>query len=311
MNLCMIIPCYNEHEILRDSSEKLRRKVREMMSLGKIGDSSKICFVDDGSRDNTWAIIADLCGQDKIFSGLWLAHNAGHQNAVLAGMMEMRHDFDAMITMDADLQDDIEAIEEMVDKAAGGCNIVYGVRKSRESDTAFKRLTAELFYKGMQLLGAHIIFNHADFRLMDKKALAAMAEFGERNLFLRGLVPMIGLQYDMVYYERKERLAGESKYPLWKMISFAWQGLTSLSTKPIQLVMSMGCIVSLASLAMMLWSIWRYVQGDTIAGWASIAVSIWFIGGLLLLSVGVVGEYVGKIYLEVKARPRWIIDEKL
>ena len=311
MDLCMIIPCYNEHEILWDSSEKLKEKLRNMMHKGKLGSSSSICFVDDGSKDDTWDIITKLCSQDKIFSGLRLAHNVGHQNAILAGMMEMRNSFDAVITMDADLQDDIEAVEEMVDQVSLGCNIVYGVRKSRSTDTFFKRVTAEGFYRIMRFLGARIIFNHADFRLLDKAALEALSGFHERNLFLRGIVPMIGLRHGTVYYERKERLAGESKYPLKKMISFAWQGVTSLSPGPIQLVMSMGCVISLVSLIMMIWSVLRYLDGDTIVGWASIAVSIWFIGGLLLFSIGIVGEYIGKIYLEIKARPRYIIEEKL
>lgn len=307
--LYMVIPCYNEHEVLPDSAEKLKRKMRELMDQGKISPRSKVCFVNDGSQDNTWEMIEGYCRQDALFSGICLAHNEGHQNAVLAGLMTVRSWCDAAISMDADLQDDIDAIGRMVGKYDAGCNIVYGVRNNRASDTFFKRFTAEAFYKFMRLMGADVIFNHADFRLMDKRALEAFSEYGEVNLFLRGIVTMIGLKHDYVYYERKERLAGESKYPLRKMLHFAWQGITSLSTVPIRWIFDMGLGISLVSSLVLLWSVFNHLMGNTIAGWTSLIISLWLLGGLILLSIGIVGEYVGKIYLEVKRRPRYLIQE--
>jgi glycosyltransferase involved in cell wall biosynthesis len=234
--LYMVIPCYNEQEVLPDSAEKLKNKITDLIVRKKISKQSKICFVNDGSRDRTWAIIRELCQQDPVYSGICLAHNEGHQNAVLAGLMTVQPYCDAAISMDADLQDDIDTIDAMIDKYDEGCNIVYGVRDNRETDTFFKRVTAEGFYRFMKMMGADVIFNHADFRLMDKQALAAFGEYQEVNLFLRGIVPMIGLKHDCVYYKRKERLAGESKYPLKKMFAFAWQGITSLSSKPIKFI---------------------------------------------------------------------------
>lgn len=307
--LYMVIPCYNEHEVLPDSGEKLRRKMYDLINCGKISPHSKVCFVNDGSKDNTWELIEQLCRQDSLFSGICLAHNEGHQNAVMAGLMTVRQYCDAAISMDADLQDDINAIDVMVEKYDEGCNIVYGIRNSRTSDTFFKRMTAEAFYKFMKLMGADVIFNHADFRLMDKKALEAFSEYGEVNLFLRGIVTMIGLNYDYVYYERKERLAGESKYPLRKMLHFAWQGITSLSTVPIRWIFDMGLGISLISGLVLLWSIFNHFLGNTIAGWTSLIISLWLLGGLILLSIGIVGEYIGKIYLEVKHRPRYLIQK--
>ncbi|MBQ6913110.1 MAG: glycosyltransferase family 2 protein, partial [Acidaminococcaceae bacterium] len=230
--LYMVIPCYNEQEVLPDSAEKLKNKISDLIEKNKIHQNSKICFVNDGSRDRTWEIIRELCQRDPVYSGICLAHNEGHQNAVLAGLMTVQPYCDAAVSMDADLQDDIDAVEAMVDKYDEGCNIVYGVRDNRETDTFFKRVTAEGFYRFMKMMGADVIFNHADFRLMDKQALAAFGDYQEVNLFLRGIVPMIGLKHDCVYYKRKERLAGESKYPLKKMFAFAWQGVTSLSSKP-------------------------------------------------------------------------------
>lgn len=307
--LYMVIPCYNEQEVLPDSAEKLKNKISDLIARKKIGKNSKICFVNDGSRDRTWEMIQELCQKDPVYSGICLAHNEGHQNAVLAGLMTVQPYCDAAISIDADLQDDIDAIDAMVDKYDEGCNIVYGVRDNRESDTWFKRFTAEGFYRFMKNMGAEVIFNHADFRLMDKKALAAFGEYQEVNLFLRGIVPMIGLKHDCVYYKRKERLAGESKYPLKKMFAFAWQGITSLSSKPIKFIVNLGLGISVISGLVLLWSLFRHFTGQTIAGWTSLIISLWLLGGLILLAIGIIGEYVGKIYLEVKRRPRYLVQE--
>lgn len=309
--LYMVIPCYNEEEIFKDSSSKLRKKLNALIEKGKIDSKSKICFIDDGSRDSTWSLIKHAHKEDPIFSGIRLAHNQGHQNAVMAGLMTIKDYCDITISMDADLQDDIDAIDQMVDKYLDGCNIVYGVRNSRETDSFFKRVTAEGYYKFLRWMGVKIIYNHSDFRLMDKKALAAMSEFKEVNLFLRGIVPMIGLKHDCVYYARKERLAGESKYPLKKMLAFAWQGITSLSTEPIKFIAKIGLFISFVSACIFIWAIYRHFMGETILGWTSLMISLWFIGGLVLFSIGIIGEYIGKIYLEVKHRPRFIIDNFL
>ena len=284
-------------------------KIVSLIDSKKINANSKICFVNDGSADNTWQLIKVLCTKDSIFSGICLSHNEGHQNAVLAGMLTVKSYCNIIISMDADLQDDINAIDQMIEKYSQGFNIVYGVRNSRESDSLFKRITAEGYYKFLNFMGAKIIYNHSDFRLMDEVALKFMSEFQEVNLFLRGIIPMIGLKHCCVYYERKERLAGEIKYPLKKMLSFAWQGITSLSTEPIKCIRNIGLVISLISGAILIWSIFRHIQGETIVGWTSLMVSVWFLGGLLLLGVGIVGEYVGKIYLEVKRRPRFMIQE--
>ena len=279
--LYMVIPCYNEQEVLPDSAKKLKNKISDLIARKKIGKNSKICFVNDGSRDRTWEMIQELCQKDPVYSGICLAHNEGHQNAVLAGLMTVQPYCDAAISIDADLQDDIDAIDAMVDKYGEGCNIVYGVRDNRESDTWFKRFTAEGFYRFMKNMGAEVIFNHADFRLMDKKALAAFGEYQEVNLFLRGIVPMIGLKHDCVYYKRKERLAGESKYPLKKMFAFAWQGITSLSSKPIKFIVNLGLGISVISGLVLLWSLFRHFTGQTIAGWTSLIISLWLLGGLM------------------------------
>ena len=307
--LYMVIPCYNEQEVLPDSAEKLKNKISDLVARKKISRNSKICFVNDGSRDRTWEIIQELCKSDPVYSGICLAHNEGHQNAVLAGLMTVKPYCDAAISMDADLQDDISAVDAMIDKYDAGCNIVYGVRDNRESDTFFKRATAEGFYRFMKVMGAEVIFNHADFRLMDKKALDAFADYREVNLFLRGIVPMIGLKHDCVYYKRKERLAGESKYPLKKMFAFAWQGITSLSSEPIKWIVKLGMTISGVSALVLIWSLYRHFTGQTIAGWTSMIISLWLLGGLVLLAIGIIGEYVGKIYLEVKRRPRYLVQE--
>ncbi|WP_276724398.1 glycosyltransferase family 2 protein [Selenomonas noxia] len=307
--LYLVVPCYNEQEVLSDTAEKLAHKLTQLIDAGKISERSRIAFVNDGSSDCTWEIIRAYTERSALFSGINLAHNEGHQNALLAGLMTVLPYADVTISMDADLQDDINAVDAMLEKYAAGVNIVYGVRANRSSDTFFKRFTAESFYRAMRALGADIVFNHADFRLMDRRALTALAEYPEVNLFLRGIVPMIGLTHGVIYYARKERLAGVSKYPWRRMASFAWEGVTSLSARPIRLIAQMGMFISFISGLMLIWSIVRHFIGETVVGWTSLVVSLWFLGGLILLSVGVIGEYVAKIYLEVKRRPRYLVQD--
>ena len=307
--LYLVVPCYNEQEVLSDTAEKLAHKLTQLIDAGKISERSRIAFVNDGSSDCTWEIIRAYTERSALFSGINLAHNEGHQNALLAGLMTVLPYADATISMDADLQDDINAVDAMLEKYAAGVNIVYGVRANRSSDTFFKRFTAESFYRAMRALGADIVFNHADFRLMDRRALTALAEYPEVNLFLRGIVPMIGLTHGVVYYARTERLAGVSKYPWRRMASFAWEGVTSLSARPIRLIAQMGMFISFISGLMLIWSIVRHFIGETVVGWTSLVVSLWVLGGLILLSVGVIGEYVAKINLEVKRRPRYLVQD--
>lgn len=309
--LYLVIPCYNEEEVLPETARRLKEKLKFLVESGKIGKESRILFVNDGSKDKTWEIIKALHEEDCLYSGINLSKNRGHQNALLAGLMTAKEYADMVISMDADLQDDINAVDEMVDKFLSGIDIVYGVRSSRAKDTFFKKATAEGFYKLMNSMGANTVFNHADYRLMSKRALEGLAEFQEVNLFLRGIVPMIGYSWDVVYYERGERFAGESKYPLGKMISFAVEGITSLSTKPIRLITGLGFFIFLISIGILIYSLVRHFMGATIVGWTTLMVSVWAIGGLILLSLGVVGEYIGKIYLETKARPRYIIEQFL
>lgn len=309
--LYLVIPCYNEEAVLPETAKRLKEKINILKERGKIDGKSRIVFVNDGSKDKTWSIIRELHQEDRLFSGINLSRNRGHQNALLAGLMTVKDHADMVISMDADLQDDINAIDEMVDKYLSGIDIVYGVRSSRKKDTFFKKATAEGFYKIMNSMGANTVFNHADYRLMSRRAIEGLAEFEEVNLFLRGIVPMIGYQSDIVYYERGERFAGESKYPLGKMISFATEGITSLSTKPIRLITGLGFLIFVVSIGMLIYSIVRHFMGATIVGWTTLMVSVWAIGGLILLSLGVVGEYIGKIYLETKARPRFIIEQFL
>ena len=309
--LYLVIPCYNEEEVLPETSKRLKEKVTSLITKGKIDEGSRIVFVNDGSKDRTWELISELHKQDPMFSGINLSRNRGHQNALLAGLMTVKDHADMVISMDADLQDDIDAVDEMVEKYLNGVDIVYGVRSSRAKDTFFKKATAEGFYKLMNTMGANTVFNHADYRLMSRRALEGLAQFGEVNLFLRGIVPMIGYTTDVVYYERGERFAGESKYPLGKMLSFAVEGITSLSTKPIRLITGLGFFIFLISIIILIYSLVRHFMGETIVGWTTLMVSVWGIGGLILLSLGVVGEYIGKIYLETKARPRFIVEEFL
>lgn len=309
MILYMAIPCYNEEEVLHETAKRLEEKYYELKKNGKISDKSRVVFIDDGSRDRTWEIIEELHEQNEMFSGIKLSRNRGHQNALLCGLMTVRELADAVISMDADLQDDINAIDGMIDKYIEGCDVVYGVRSARTTDTFFKRFTAEGFYKLMNMMGANIVFNHADFRLMSKRALEGFSEFKEVNLFLRGIVPMVGYKSDIVTYERAERFAGESKYPLKKMLAFAFEGITSLSTKPIKLITGIGFVIFAVSIIMVIYNIIRFFMGATVPGWTSLAVSIWALGGIQLISIGLIGEYIGKIYLESKHRPRYIVEK--
>jgi len=309
--LYIVVPCYNEEEVLPETARRLKEKLTALTAAGKIAPESRVLLVNDGSKDKTWEIIRSIHAEDPRFSGVDLARNRGHQNALLAGLMTAMERCDMAISMDADLQDDINAVDAMVDKYREGADIVYGVRCARTTDTWFKRTTAEGFYKVMDKLGAETVFNHADYRLMSRRALEGLAQFGEVNLFLRGMVPMIGYQTAIVEYERGERFAGESKYPLKKMLAFAVEGITSLSVKPLRLVTGLGFVIFLISILMLIYSVVRWVMGETILGWASMICSIWAIGGLILLSLGVIGEYIGKIYLETKARPRYLIREVL
>lgn len=309
--LYMVIPCYNEEEVLPETAKRLKEKMATLMQNGKIAANSRVLFVNDGSKDGTWNLICQLHASDVLFEGINLSRNRGHQNALLAGLLTAKDYADMVISMDADLQDDINAMDEMIEKYLQGIDIVYGVRNSRKKDTFFKKATAEGFYKLMNKMGANTVFNHADYRLMSKRAIEGLSEFREVNLFLRGIVPMIGYPSDFVYYERGERFAGESKYPLGKMISFAIEGITSLSTKPIRMITFLGFFIFLVSICILIYSLVRHFMGATIVGWTTLMVSVWAIGGLILLSLGVVGEYIGKIYLEAKGRPRFIIERFL
>ena len=309
--LYLVVPCYNEEEVLPETAKRLGEKLAQHIEFGKISPESRIVFVNDGSADRTWEIICGLHSKNKLFAGINLSKNRGHQNALLAGLMTVRERADITISLDADLQDDIDAIDGMLDKYYSGCDIVYGVRSSRKTDTGFKRFTAQAFYKFMTFMGADVIFDHADYRLMSKRALDGLAEFSEVNLFLRGIVPMVGYTSGIVTYERHERFAGTSKYPLKKMLAFAFEGITSLSTRPIRLITTLGISIFAISIIMLIYSVVRYFMGATVVGWVSMVTSIWAIGGLQLLAIGIIGEYIGKIYLETKKRPRFIIEKFL
>lgn len=309
--LYLVIPCYNEEEVLRETSKRLLEKINKMIKSGQVSNKSKILFVNDGSKDRTWSIIEELYRRNNIFSGVNLSKNRGHQNALLAGLMVAKEYADMVISLDADLQDDIDVIEKFVEEYYLGNDIVYGVRNSRKTDTFFKRTTALGFYKVMNKLGVNVVYNHADYRLMSKRALEGLSEFKEVNLFLRGIVPLIGYKYSVVEYERHERFAGESKYPLKKMLAFAIDGITSFSIKPIRIISVLGFSIFFISLIALIYSVIVKFFGKTEVGWTSIVISIWMIGGIQLLSLGVIGEYIGKIYNETKARPRYIIKDKL
>ena len=311
MKLYLVIACYNEEEVLPETSKRLKEKYTALMNEGKIDTDSKFVFVNDGSKDRTWEMIRELHESDPVFRGICLSRNKGHQNALMAGLMTVKSECDAAISMDADLQDDIDAIDEMVDRYREGYEVVYGVRSSRKKDTFFKRTTAEGFYKVMRAMGVETVYNHADYRLMSRRALEALSEFDEVNLFLRGIVPLVGFKSTEVTYERGERFAGESKYPLKKMLAFATEGITSMSIKPIRLITTLGFLVFLFSIGVLIYSIIRKFTGYTVPGWAFLAVSIWALGGVQLLAIGVIGEYIGKIYLETKHRPKFIVAEYL
>ena len=307
--LYLAIPCYNEEEVLRDSAGKLLNKYNSLMEQGKITADSKIVFIDDGSKDRTWEIIKELHEKNPVYQGIKLSRNRGHQNALLCGLITLKDKADVEISIDADLQDDINAFDAMLEKFEEGCDVVYGVRSKRETDTFFKRFTAEAFYKILNKLGAKVIFNHADFRLMSKRALEAFSQYKETNIFLRGMVPLVGYKSDVVTYERFERLAGESKYPLKKMLALAWEGITSLSIQPIRMITWLGGIIFVISFIMIIYSLISLIAGTAVSGWASTLCSIWALGGLQLLAIGIIGEYIGKIYLETKRRPRFIVEE--
>lgn len=309
--LYIVVPCYNEEAVLPETQKELGNKLNDMISTGAISEESRIVFVDDGSKDRTWELIEKYHSENSKIGGVKLAHNRGHQFAVLAGLMTVKDLCDMAITMDADLQDDIDVVDKFVEKYKEGCEVVYGVRNSRATDTFFKKTTAEGFYKIMQAMGVDIVFNHADYRLMSKTVLDALSEYKEVNLFLRGIVPLIGYKSDIVEYARKERFAGESKYPLKKMLAFAIDGITSFSIKPIRMITTLGVGALGVSVLMILWFIIGAVRGNTVSGWATIVVSIWLFGGLILLGLGVVGEYIGKIYMEAKGRPRFRVEKFL
>ena len=309
--LYIVVPCYNEEEVLHETTKRLKEKLDKLIKNKKIKKDSKVLYVNDGSKDNTWAIIEEINKNDKMFTGISLSRNRGHQNALVAGLLTAKEHADIIISMAADLEDDINAIDEMIEKNNNGCDIVYGVRNKREKDSWFKRTTAEGFYKFMKIMGVDVVFNHADYRLTSKRVLDNFADYHEVNLFLRGIFPLIGFKSDIVYYERNERFAGVSKYPLKKMLNFAWDGITSFSVKPIRMVLNIGIIMFAISIIMLIYALTVKILGNTVSGWTFIICSIWMIAGVQMLSLGIIGEYIGKIYSETKARPRFIIEKDL
>lgn len=309
--LYIVVPCYNEEDVLPETARRLRAKMDGLLSAGKVSEDSRVLFVDDGSKDRTWELIEGYHAADPVFSGVKLSRNRGHQNALLAGLMTAKDRCDAAVSMDADLQDDIDAIDGMVDAFLDGCDVVYGVRSARDTDTFFKKFTAEGFYKFMEAMGAEVVFNHADYRLMSKRALETLSEFKEVNLFLRGLVPMLGYRTATVEYERGERFAGESKYPLKKMLAFALDGITSLSDRPIQGILALGLLTTAGGLIAIPAARLRYVRSGKEDETSLLLSNLWAVSGLILTSVGIVGDYTGKIYLETKHRPRYVIEEIL
>ena len=309
--LYIVIPCYNEEEVLEKTRVELKKKMDTLIQTKKIDKHSKVIFINDGSKDKTWELIQKFYEEDKLFGGINLSRNRGHQNALLAGLLTVKEDADIVISMDADLQDDIDAIDEMIEKRRNGADIVYGVRNSRKKDSFFKRTTAQGFYRVMRMLGVDVIYNHADYRLTSRRVLDSLVDYKEVNLFLRGIFPLIGFKSDIVYYERGERIAGESKYPLGKMLSFAWDGITSFSVKPIRLVLNVGILILILSFLMIFYSIIQKMLGNTVDGWTFIVCSLWLLGGIQMLSLGIIGEYIGKIYREAKARPRYLVTDYL
>lgn len=309
--LYIVVPCYNEQEVLPETSKRLLDKVKALVEQQKIDAKSRILFVNDGSKDDTWTLIRELCEQNPVYAGVNLSRNRGHQNALLAGISTAVAHADMIVSMDADLQDDIDAVDRMIQAYEAGNDVVYGVRSSREKDTFFKRNTAQLFYRFMKLLGAEIVYNHADYRLLSRRAAEALLSFDEVNLFLRGIVPMVGFKSTTVAYERGERFAGESKYPLGKMFAFAMEGITSLSVKPIRMITVGGLLICVVSFLMLLKAFVDYFAGNVVPGWTSLMISIWVLGGLQLFAIGIIGEYIGKTYMEAKGRPKFIIESVL
>lgn len=309
--LYLVIPCYNEEEVLLETSKRLKTKLKNLVSNKKISSDSKVVFVNDGSKDKTWSIICDLNKFDNIFSGINLSRNKGHQNALVAGLLTAKEYADVVISMDADLQDDINAIDDMIKEYMNGNEVVYGVRSSRKKDTFFKRFTAEGFYKFMKIMGVDLVFNHADYRLTSKRVLDSFSDYKEVNLFLRGIFPLIGFKSTNVYYERAERFAGESKYPLKKMLNFAWDGITSFSIKPIRFILFLGFVIFGMSILCLIYSLILKILGNGVNSLFLISVSLWFLGGIQMISLGIIGEYVGKMYSETKSRPRYFISDNL
>ena len=309
-SLYIVIPCYNEEEVLPITSKLFLEKIHQLVSAGKITDDSRVLFVNDGSKDRTWEIIQQLAAEDKHYIGICQSRNRGHQNAVLAGLMEAKDRCDITISIDCDGQDDINAMDDMVEEYLNGCEVVYGVRSKRETDTFFKRFTAEGFYKLLNWMGAEVVYNHADYRLISSRVLQEFQNFKEVNIFLRGMIPLVGFKSTSVYYERAERIAGESHYPLKKMLALAFDGITSLSVKPIRMITSFGLLVAVLSFIGIIWAVVGTFLGHTVAGWSSMICIVCFIGGIQMLCLGIIGEYIGKIYLETKHRPRYIISER-
>ncbi len=308
--LYIVIPCYNEQEVLPITAPMFLEKIRNLAAVGKISDESRVLFVNDGSKDRTWEIIKELSRQDPHYIGICQSRNRGHQNAVLAGLMEAKDRCDITISIDCDGQDDIDAMDQMVDEYLKGCDVVYGVRSSRRTDTFFKRFTAQSFYKFLAAMGAEVVYNHADYRLISSRVLQEFANFKEVNLFLRGLIPLVGFKSTTVSYSRAERIAGESHYPLKKMIGLAVDGITSLSVKPLRLITGFGLVVALISFIGVLWALITALCGKAVTGWASMTCIVCFVSGVQLICLGIIGEYIGKIYMETKARPRYIISER-
>lgn len=309
-SLYIVIPCYNEEEVLPITSKLFLEKIHQLVSAGKITDDSRVLFVNDGSKDRTWEIVQQLAAEDKHYIGICQSRNRGHQNAVLAGLMEAKDRCDITISIDCDGQDDINAMDDMVEEYLNGCEVVYGVRSKRETDTFFKRFTAEGFYKFLNWMGAEVVYNHADYRLISSRVLQEFQNFKEVNIFLRGMIPLVGFKSTSVYYERAERIAGESHYPLKKMLALAFDGITSLSVKPIRMITSFGLLVAVLSFIGIIWAVVGTFLGHTVAGWSSMICIVCFIGGIQMLCLGIIGEYIGKIYLETKHRPRYIISER-
>lgn len=307
--LYIVVPCYNEQEVLPITGSMFTDKITELMEKGMISQDSKVVFVNDGSKDRTWEIVCQMAKEDYRVEGITLSRNRGHQNAVLAGLMEVKERCDITITIDCDGQDDINAMDQMVEEYLNGCEVVYGVRSSRETDTFFKRATAEGYYKILRFMGAEVVFNHADYRLLSSRVLRELAKYKEVNIYLRGMVPLVGFKSTSVYYERHERYAGESHYPLSKMLSLAFDGITSLSIKPIRMIMGLGMFIAILSFVGVIWSFVVRLSGNAVSGWASMTCLICFLGGIQLICLGVLGEYIGKIYMETKERPRYIISE--